>query len=284
MSQFQFDASKVAPAQALEPVPTGWYVATMTASEIKENSKKNGKLLEAEYTIASPDQYKGRKLYDRFNIENPNQQAVEIGYAQLSAVCHAVGVIQMQDSSQLHNRPLQVRAVLSPAEIGADGKAYEARNEVRGYKALDLATSTAAPVAAPASFTPPPVAAAPTPAPAPAVAAPATPAPAPAAPAPVVVDWKTAASSDGWKPHPQSAGWWYKDKEVKSEADVEALFSSPAAPEIPSAPAAPTAPVADWANQTPSQPAAAPAQAAPAEAPVAAPIPEAGEVPPWMKK
>ena len=280
---FQFDASKVAPAQALEPVPTGWYVGTMTSSEVKENSKKNGKILEVEYTIATPDQYKGRKLYDRFNIENPNQQAVEIAYAQLSAVCHAINVIQFQDPAQLHNRPLQIRAVLTPAEIGADGKQYEARNEVRGYKALELAaTNTAAPAAS-AAFVPPPVEAA---QPAPAVQAapaPVAPAPveAPAPVAPVAIDWKTAATNDGWKPHPQSAGWWYKDKDVKSDADVEALFSAPVAPAVPAAPAAP---VADWANQTPTQPTAQAAPAAAAPAAQAAPIPEAGETPPWMKK
>lgn len=189
MAQLNFDATNVAPIQPMEPVPSGWYTAHMTASEMKPTSNGQGAYLETEYTILAPEQYKGRKLFDRMNLQNANAAAVEIAYRTLSAICHAVGVIQVADSSQLHHRPLQVRAVLRPAvtaDQSGDGKPHEASNEVKGYKAVDGAAPGAA--AAPAApVAPPPPAAAPAPAtawtppPAPATAsAPVAPAPAPA--------------------------------------------------------------------------------------------------------
>lgn len=264
---FKFDATNVAPQTAFEPVPTGWYALVMTASEVKENNKKNGKILEVEYTIQSPETYKGRKVFDRFNIENPNQQAVEIAYAQLSAVCHAINVIKFDNPSQLHNKILEARVSLRPAGPGADGQHYEASNEIKGYRAFgtgqqqSAATVPAATQPATA-FVPPAVEEQ---APPPVVEE--TPPPVVEEAPPVIVDWKELASNDGWKPHPQSAGWWYKGKEVKKEADVEAMFAAPSAP-------------ADWTAAPTNQ-----AQAAPAQ--VATPtteIPEAGETPPWLKK
>lgn len=158
MSIIRFDASQFQPAVALEPLPTGWYVGYMSASELKPNSANTGAYLETEYTILSPAQFAGRKLYDRLNLQNPNPTAVEIAHRTLSAICHAVGVIQVEDSAVLHNRPLQIKAFLKPASIGSDGKAYEANNEVKGYKAIEHAAPAPQPQFAappPAQYAPP---------------------------------------------------------------------------------------------------------------------------------
>jgi hypothetical protein len=136
MAQLNFDASQVAPSEALEAIPAGWYNAQMTASGMKPTSDGTGAYLQAEFTVLSGD-YAGRKLFDRINLQNKNPVAVEIGYKTLSAICHAVGVIQVQDSQQLHGRPLQLKVSLRAAGPGADGKHYEASNEVKGYKAVD---------------------------------------------------------------------------------------------------------------------------------------------------
>ena len=136
MAQLNFDASQVAPSEALEAIPAGWYNAQMTASEMKPTVDGTGAYLLAEFTVLSGD-YAGRKLFDRINLQNKNPVTVEIGYKTLSAICHAVGVIQVQDSQQLHGRPLQLKASLRAAGPGADGKHYEASNEVKGYKGMD---------------------------------------------------------------------------------------------------------------------------------------------------
>lgn len=136
MAQLNFDASQVAPSEALEAIPAGWYTAQMTASVMKPTADGTGAYLQAEFTVLGGE-YAGRKLFDRINLQNKNPVAVEIGYQTLSAICHAVGVIQVQDSQQLHGRPLQLKVSLRAAGPGADGKYYEASNEVKGYKAAD---------------------------------------------------------------------------------------------------------------------------------------------------
>lgn len=133
MVQLNFDARTVAPAEAPEAIPAGWYNARVTNSEMKPTSDGSGAYLQLEMTILDGD-FANRKLFDRINLQNKNPVATEIGYRQLSAVCHATGVIQVQDSQQLHGIPLKVKVSLRPAGPGADGKHYDASNEVKGYK------------------------------------------------------------------------------------------------------------------------------------------------------
>lgn len=168
MAILNFDSTNVVPTAAPDPVPSGWYICVMTDSEMKPTSKNDGgSYLECEFTIVAPAEFKDRKLYDRMNLVNSNPTAVEIAYRTLSAICHAVGVIQVADSQQLHNRPLMIKTSLRPAGPGGDGKHYEASNEVRGYKAVENGTfqaPTAAPVAPiPAATWTPPTAPAPAP-------------------------------------------------------------------------------------------------------------------------
>ncbi len=188
-----FDATNVQPAAALDPIPSGWYNCIMIGSEMKPTEKPGGMYLETTNEVID-GAYKGRKVFDRLNLQNSNPVAVEIAYKQLSAICHAVGVIQVANSQQLHNRPMQVKVSLRAAGVNqSNGTAYDANNEVKGYKAIEAAGAPVAPVAPPV----PPVAAAPAWAP-PAAAAPVAAAPAwappPAAPAP--------AAPPAWAPPP----------------------------------------------------------------------------------
>lgn len=47
----------------------------------------------------------GKTQMIRFNLHNTNPKTVEIANEQLSALCHAVGVFNMQDTQQLHDKP-----------------------------------------------------------------------------------------------------------------------------------------------------------------------------------
>ena len=154
MASLNFDSTYVPPAVAPEAIPAGWYAGAMSASEMKPTTSGTGAFLECEYTIAEPAEYKGRKVYDRINLQNPNPVAVEIGQKQLSAICHATGVIQVVDSSQFHGRPLMIKVGIRPAGPGQDGVHREAMNEVKGYKAYTGPVASAA--AAPAAIVPPP--------------------------------------------------------------------------------------------------------------------------------
>jgi hypothetical protein len=266
-----FDATQVAPNQAFDPIPAGWYKAHITSTEMKPTAKKDGSFLQVELTILD-EKFPNRKVFDQLNLQNPNQTAVDIAYQTLSAICHAVGVFQVNDTQMLHGKPLEVRVGLQPASGD-----YEARNTVRGYRALEGAgaPSAGAPADAPAWATNPatPPAAAPAATPTP---------PAAAAPTPPAKFGLEAAVADGWIKHPTSPGWHYKGQDVKSDADVAAMYPAPVAaptpPATPAAPAAPTDPnTPPWnAGQPPA--AAAPAATLPDASAAATAAP-----PPWAQ-
>ncbi|MGQ9636057.1 MAG: DUF669 domain-containing protein, partial [Bryobacteraceae bacterium] len=100
-----FDASQVEPTTTFDPIPAGKYLAMITASEMKPNKAGTGSYLELVFTIVEGE-YKGRQLWGRLNLDNPNELAVKIARAELSAICRAVGVLTPRDSVELHNLPL----------------------------------------------------------------------------------------------------------------------------------------------------------------------------------
>ncbi|QMV29722.1 multimodular transpeptidase-transglycosylase [Vibrio phage vB_VnaS-AQKL99] len=131
MAGLNFNATNVAPQQAFENLAPGWYTVKMVESEMKPTSAGTGSYLECTFEVLAPQQFAGRKLWDRLNLNNPNEKAVEIAYQTLSAMCHATGVMQVQDSQQLHNIPMDAKVGLSkPTE-----QYPEPRNEIKGYRA-----------------------------------------------------------------------------------------------------------------------------------------------------
>ena len=199
-----FDATTVAPdTGGGDPVPAGWYNVMIDESEMKPTKTEGGLRLSLRFTILD-GQYANRKVFTGLNLKNANPVAQEIAYKQLSAICHAVGVMQVQDSQQLHGRPLKIKV-----KVRAASGDYEASNDITSYKNIneqvDGPVGGAAPGGAPWAQQP---AAAPQAAPwapqaAPAPVAPAQqfapqqPAPAPAAPA-----WQPPAAQQPWAQQP----------------------------------------------------------------------------------
>lgn len=183
MASLNFNAANVAPNLSFDPLPPGWYVAMIDESEMKPTKDGTGAYLQIRLNILDPN-YANRKVYDRLNLQNSNQVAVNIAQATLSAICHATGRIQVMDSTELHGIPLEVKLSVRNADAN-----YNATNEVKGYRAVGTGNTGAAavqpssPAAAPTSTAAPTSAPTPAYAPAPAAAMQApTAAPAPAAP------------------------------------------------------------------------------------------------------
>ena len=123
-----FDANQFEPNKAFEPIPTAWYKVAIVESEMKETKKKDGKFLELTLEVLEGP-HKGRKVWDRLNLMNPNPKAVDIARGTLSAICHAVNKMRPDDSAELHNIPLDVRVA---AKVRKDN--VEVGNEVKGYR------------------------------------------------------------------------------------------------------------------------------------------------------
>lgn len=151
MAQLNFNASTVAPQDPFDVLPAGWYNVRMTASENKPTKDGQGSYLALTLTVMDGPAA-GRKIFDRLNLNNKNPKAVEIAYQTLSAICHATGVIQLQDSTQLHGIPMQVKVKIKPAE----GQ-YSEGNETAGYKRIEGGAVPGIP-AAPAWAAAPPIA------------------------------------------------------------------------------------------------------------------------------
>lgn len=107
MSSLSFDASTVAPSTGFDPLPAGDYTVIAESAELKPTKNGNGKYIEVVFVVVS-DNGKGRKLWNRITFENPSEKAQSIGRAQLSALCRAVGVMNLNDTAQLLNRPCLV--------------------------------------------------------------------------------------------------------------------------------------------------------------------------------
>ncbi len=123
-----FDARNVEPMDSLEPVPAGKYLCAIVASEMKPTKSGNGSYLELQFQVLE-GKHKGRSLWDRLNLENPSDLAVKIARSQLASICKAVGVLDPNDSTELHDLPLQVKVKLKRREDTG-----ELTNEISGYE------------------------------------------------------------------------------------------------------------------------------------------------------
>lgn len=103
-----FDAEKVEPKTDFEVLPEADYIAVAINSGFEDTKNKDGKFLKFEFEIMDGE-YRGRRLFDRLNLENKNEKAVQIAQATLSSFCRAVGVLRPRDSAELHNKPVRLK-------------------------------------------------------------------------------------------------------------------------------------------------------------------------------
>ena len=137
-----FDATQVEPAAKFDPIPAGKYLAVITESEQKPTKAGTGHYLQLTFQIQE-GVHKGRILWARLNLDNPNATAVQIARAELSAICRSVGVTAPNDSVELHNLPLMITVKCRKRQDTGD-----ITNEIAGYAKKE---SSAPPMAASAA-------------------------------------------------------------------------------------------------------------------------------------
>lgn len=127
----QYDTDAI---DAFEPIKPGFYEAVIIDSEMRDTARGDGRYLM--FTLQIIDgEHKNRRLWDRLNLVNPNETAVEIAKRTLASVCRAVGVLTPRDSSELHDKPLSIRVVQRKREDNG-----EIVNEVKAYGASTATT------------------------------------------------------------------------------------------------------------------------------------------------
>lgn len=132
-----FDANSVEPSAPMEILPPGKYPVQIIESEMRE-TRTGGQMLKLTMEVLDGPS-KGRKIWDNLNLVNSNPQAQEIAHRTLSAICHAVGKLQVQDSEELHFRPLMatVEVAIDDRDKALPPDEQRKQNRVKGYSSAD---------------------------------------------------------------------------------------------------------------------------------------------------
>ncbi len=106
-------------------LPIGKHPVVIVESEVKANGANDGGYLELLLKIIDGPMTGTTGAY-RLNLYNKSEKAVEIAHRQFSALCHVVGVYNVQDTQALHNLPFVIDVAFQKGhEPGAvDAKGY----------------------------------------------------------------------------------------------------------------------------------------------------------------
>lgn len=138
MASLNMDMTNVPTENPFEPVPAGEYEAMVTDSEMKRTKDGMGQYLSLTMEVQS-GQFQGRKIFENLNLYHSNPKTVDIAQRSLSALCHAIGVLKVADSQDLHNRPFTIKVAVK------DDPGYGLKNVIKGYKARDITAAAAPP-------------------------------------------------------------------------------------------------------------------------------------------
>jgi hypothetical protein len=112
-----------------DPLPPGWYTATMAAAEIKATKTGTGQYIAIRYDITGPT-HQGRVVFGNLNIRNQSPKAEEIGRQQLGDICRAIGLAKVSDTDQLIGNSLMIKLDVEKSEQYGD------KNQVKGFKPI----------------------------------------------------------------------------------------------------------------------------------------------------
>ena len=131
MAELNFDATTI-DTDEYPAIPAGEYRAVITDSVFKATKNNRGEYLELTFEIIDGE-YRGRKIWSRLNLKNPNALAVEIAQKELASICLAIDVMKPKNSEELHNIPMTL--VLTCTKNKDD----EIINEIKKYKSASAA-------------------------------------------------------------------------------------------------------------------------------------------------
>lgn len=131
--QAPFDPNTVEPQTDYEVLPPGKYPVLIGSAAVQATKAGTGSYIKLDMVVMDGPM-KGRHVFDRINIVNQNQQAVEIAMRSLSALCRAIGLMALGDTSQLVNK-----ACIACVKVKGE------QNEVRTYEPLTPAAAPGVP-------------------------------------------------------------------------------------------------------------------------------------------
>lgn len=132
------------------PMPEGEYDAIIIDSEFKANSKGTGQYLLVTIEVTKGD-YAGRQLKEYLNLVNPSQTAVKIAEDKMKEIGRAVGLENVSNSTQVHNRPFVIKVKVEEAKPYTDKDGNERtgspQNKITSFKKSAFPGEGSAPAA-----------------------------------------------------------------------------------------------------------------------------------------
>lgn len=148
-----FDPSAVEPdaGRDRDLLPEGEFTLHVIESDVVANSKGTGLMLKLTFEVFDGP-FEKRRVWENFNIQNTNAQAQQIAQKQLSALCHAIGLLTvLEDSQDLHYQPFRAKVGIEKARPKPDGGEFPPRNKVTRFIPLgETAPPTSKPAVRPA--------------------------------------------------------------------------------------------------------------------------------------
>ena len=120
-------------------IPASEQTVCITESDMKNTKSGDGQYLQCTLEVIEGT-YRGRKVWLRLNLVNPNTTAVEIAERQLAELTRACGKQEVSDSNELHDIPFV--AVLKVRKGNDD---YADSNEVTAFKPAKTSAGNSVP-------------------------------------------------------------------------------------------------------------------------------------------
>ena len=117
-----------------DPLPEGWYTATISGAALKSTKAGDGEYIAVKYTVTGPT-HQGRVVFGNLNIKNPSTKAEEIGRQQLGEIMRAINLPKVTDTDQLIGGNLGIKLDVKRSEEYGDS------NEVKGFKTIGVGSS-----------------------------------------------------------------------------------------------------------------------------------------------
>jgi hypothetical protein len=127
-----------------EPIPAGWYSATITSAEVKTTKTGTGEYIALRLDITGPS-FEGRVVFANLNIKNANPAAEEGARRDLGSIMRAIGLAKVHDTDQLIGGNLEIKVSIQKSVEYGD------KNEVKNYRAIAGAAASFGSVNKPAA-------------------------------------------------------------------------------------------------------------------------------------
>ena len=103
MTHYPFKASPIESFdQPFEPLPEGSYKCEIVKIELMRTKDQHGQYIFICFKIKEGD-FKGRTIFQRFNIDNRSAKAENIAKKHLSMLCYSIGIDSWENIEELLN-------------------------------------------------------------------------------------------------------------------------------------------------------------------------------------